>query len=276
MSEHRGLAGHLELVCDLDARGLTRLRHQSFRAPVHLSKPYHDAGALVVNMANPTAGMLDGDRLRVDVAVERGARLLLTSPSANRIHTMRSGCAEATGRFRVAAGSSLDWCPEIVIPQFRARYRQQTTLEVETDGELLFFECIAPGRTAMGEAFTYDELRWSTDLRVGERLLARERYLLRPDTASVVALQRSFPQAYCASAFLVSPAFNQQSPCWEVLHALQDEKTWSAVSALGKNAFVWKVVAADSVALRRTVRMGRAAIYAALRRPLPDFRRGDL
>ena len=65
----RGLAGHLELVCDVDSRGWTRLGHQSFRAPYHLSKPHHDAGALVLNVVNPTAGLLEGDR-----SAERGAR----------------------------------------------------------------------------------------------------------------------------------------------------------------------------------------------------------
>ena len=193
MSEARCLSGHLELVCDLDARGLTRLRHQSFRPPVHLSKPHHDAGVLVVNMINPTAGLLEGDRLRLDVRVETGARLLLTSPSANRVHQMTIGHAEVTGRFQVSAGGSLDWWPELLIPQAGANYRQKITLEVEPGGELFFFESVAPGRTAMKEVFAYRELRWATDLLVGGRLLARERYCLRPDDDAVTALRRQFP-----------------------------------------------------------------------------------
>jgi urease accessory protein len=72
----RGLSGHLRLVCGVDERGLTYLREQSFCAPVHLSKPHHEESVLVVNIVNPTAGLLAGDRVQYDVAVESGARVL--------------------------------------------------------------------------------------------------------------------------------------------------------------------------------------------------------
>jgi urease accessory protein len=277
LSETRRLEGHLEAVCDVDARGQTRLRHQSFRAPVHLSKPHRDEGALVLNVVNPTAGLLDGDRLRVDVSVEGGARLLLTAPSASRIHTMRGGRAEVRQRFRVAAGGSLETWPELLIPQRGARYWQQTLIDLEEGAELLFFELLAPGRTASGEVFAYEELRWETDLRLGGRLLARERYRLSPDNGSLDALQRRFPCAYYASAFLVAPGLASQSSCWEALHGQQNDQTWVGVSALGKaEAFALKIIAADSLALRRTLRFAREAVHRELGRRPPGLRRaGD-
>ena len=273
MSEARCLSGHLELVCDLDARGLTRLRHQSFRPPVHLSKPHHDAGVQVVNVINPTAGLLEGDRLRLDVRVETGARLLLTSPSANRVHQMTTGHAEVTGRFQVCTGGSLDWWPELLIPQAGANYRQKLTLEIEPGGELFFFESVAPGRTAMKEVFAYRELRWATDLRVGGRLLARERYCLRPDADAVTALRQQFPQAYFANSLLVSPQFGKHSACWDALRALHCADGWSGVSTLGEGVYAWKLVASDSLWLRHALQAGRRAIYETLGRPLPSLRR---
>src|SRR5260221_383468 len=112
----RGLHGHLELLCALDARGQSVLRHQSFRAPYHISKPHSDAGVLVVNIANPTAGMLSGDRARLQVRVASEAALLLTLPAANRAFRMPSGTAEVEQRFEVAAGGWLEHWPELFIP----------------------------------------------------------------------------------------------------------------------------------------------------------------
>lgn len=269
----RGLEGHLGLVCDQDARGVTRLRHQSFAAPVHLSKPHHDGRTLVLNVANPTAGFLEGDRLRIDVQVEPDARLLLTAPSASRVHTMRAGHAEVAQHFAVAAGGSLEWWPELLIPQRGARYRQRTELTLATGAELLYFEQIAPGRTAMGEAFEFDDLRWSTDLRVDGRLLVRERSRWTPEARSLQAWRRRFPSGYYASAWLVSPALTAGSGCWEALSAMHGSDAWSGVSALGKNAFAWKLLAADSLALRRTMTAARRAIYDALDRLAPSLRR---
>ena len=273
MSDSTGLTGHLELVCDVDSRGLTRMRHQSFRAPVHLSKPYRDHDTLVLNVVNPTAGFLDGDRLRTDVRVETGARLLLTTPSASRIHTMRGGCAEVEQRFRVENGGSLEIWPELLIPQRGARYRQRTEVALETGSELILFETLAPGRVASGEVFTFDELIWSTDLRHAGRLIARERYRLAPGDGSLDFLRRRFAHAYYASALIVAPLWMEASPDWSGLEALHGDHLWLGISKLAEGAFALKMLAADSVIFRRTLRAIRQAVYAALRRFPPDLRR---
>ncbi|NBV85963.1 MAG: hypothetical protein EBS01_06815, partial [Verrucomicrobia bacterium] len=86
-----GVQGHLRLVCECDLRGVSILREQSFRAPVHLSKPHWEEGTLVLNVVNPTAGLLQDDRIRQSVEVRRDARLLLTMPGAARAHRVRKG-----------------------------------------------------------------------------------------------------------------------------------------------------------------------------------------
>ena len=267
------LDGHLHLVCDTDANGQSRLCQQSFCAPIHLSKPHFDGNTLVLNVANPTAGFFSGDRLTVDVSVERGARLLLTTPSANRVHAMASGCASVQQRFQVADGGSLETWPELLIPQRGSHYRQHTVIELEAGAELLFFERLAPGRTAMGEIFAFTELRLDTDLRMTGRLLLRERARLTPGSRPLAALTRRFPGAYYASAVICAPALTPLSACWQILHEQQDERTWIGVSALGGAAFVLKIVAGDSLALRRVMLCVRQTIYASLGRQAPGLRR---
>src|SRR5438105_15757029 len=89
-------SGHLRLRAAARADGRTVLAAQSFRAPYHLSKPYWDADArtLLVQVVNPTAGILEGDFLESDIAVEKGAALLATTPSASRVFKMIGGSAE--------------------------------------------------------------------------------------------------------------------------------------------------------------------------------------
>ena len=275
------LDGGCDLLCAPDSRGQSVLRRQWFRAPVHLSKPHHDAGALVVNVVNPTAGLLAGDRLRLHVEVAPDARLVLTTPSATRVHTMRGGeddFAATRQEFRVAAGGSLEWWPEPLIPQRGARYRQHTVIALAPGAELLFLETVAPGRVAAGEAFAFDELRWATDLRLGDRPLVRERYRLAPDHGhpSLAALRRRFPGGYWGSAFLVAPGLTAKAPGWAAaLHARHGPDLWVGVTALGGDgsAFAVRVVAADSLALRRFCRALREQVYAALDRSPPDLRR---
>src|SRR5476649_850599 len=99
-------SGHLTLRAEARAHGRTALATQSFRAPFHVSKPYWDADTrtLLVQVVNPTAGILAGDRLESAIAVDAGAALLVTTPSASRIFQMKAGTAECRQHFTVAAG----------------------------------------------------------------------------------------------------------------------------------------------------------------------------
>ena len=274
-SERTGLQGCLELVCGVVARGRSSLRHQAFRAPVHLSKPHEDAGALIVNVVNPTAGLLEGDRLRIDVRVERGARLLLTTPSATRVHSMQpdGGWAEVEQRFQIAAGGGLEYWPELLIVQRGARYRQQTQIEQEAGAELIFFETLAPGRVASGEVFAFDEIRWATDLRLAGRLSLRERYRLSPHNGSLDALRRQFPTAYYASAFVVSPVLGAGAIARLREIEANRDGAWVGVSQIAEGAFAFKCLAPDSLSLRRTLGELRRVIYRSLGRNPPDVRR---
>ena len=268
-----GLQGHLELVCAPDSRGVSVLRHQSFRAPIHLSKPHLDEGVLVVNVVNPTAGLLAGDRIDIRVAVERGAALSLTTPSASRAHRMNEGRAEVVQELRVAAGGWLESWPELFIPQGGTRFLQSTRIFVEEGGEMLFFESLAPGRVAAGEAFEFAELIWETDIFSGDAHIVRERYRLAPDDEAVRALRRRFEHAYYASCFAVSPRLTAESPCWANIHALHADDAWIGCGALGHGGWVVKCVAAGSIALRRTLAAVRRELHAALGRREPSLRR---
>src|SRR5687768_9962088 len=169
------------------------LSRQVFSPPIHISKPHEDRGWLVVNLASPSPGLLEGDRVDVSVEVRSGARLLLTAPSANRIHATPNGFAELTQRFAVEAGGFLDVWPEYLMPQAGARYRQRTEIRVADGGTLLWTETIAPGRTARGEVFAFEEVRLAMDLWVGGAQMVRERYRL--DATAVVGLRTRFPTA---------------------------------------------------------------------------------
>jgi urease accessory protein len=189
------LHGHLDLLAASDGEGRPVLQRQSFSAPFHISKPHDDAGWLVVNLASPTPGLLSGDRVQVHVEVAAGAHLLLTTPSASRLHTMAGGHAELAQEFTVVSGACLDFFPEYLIPQRGTRYRQRTRISVERGGTLLWCESIAPGRTASGEIFAYDELRFATDIFVGGTHALRERFRLVPGERALNALRARFSTA---------------------------------------------------------------------------------
>ncbi len=268
-----GLRGHLDLLASADD-GRTFLRRQSFSEPIHISKPHHDTGWLVVNLASPTPGLLAGDRLDMRVEIETGARLLLTTPSASRIHAMKAGRAEVNQEFFVAAGAMLDWWPEYLIPQAGSRYRQRSVLRVASGGSLLWSESVAPGRVAAGEVLAFDELHIGTDLHLGAHHAARERYSLIRGDAMCEALRRRFATPYYASLIGASPLLDTAAGDFpDIADSLSSQCVWVGASRLTENAWVVKVVASGSVDLRRTIAAVRGHFYTAMKTTPASLRR---
>ena len=97
--------------------GRTVLVDSHVRAPVALVRPFPLAdGGQLVQLITIGPGLCGGDRLLVHVAVETGARVVLTTPAATRVLSMDAGQhAEQDVELVVAAGATLEYYPAITI-----------------------------------------------------------------------------------------------------------------------------------------------------------------
>jgi len=237
----------------VDAIGRSYLSRQSFNAPFHLSKSYWDGRTLTVQMINPTAGILSGDRLCSDVKVEPGGRLSLTTPSATRVYTMPEGRAEAVQNFSVAGGARLSFVPSMLVPHRHSRYHQASRLTVERGGELLYLDTLAPGRVAHGESFQYTELKYELELYWDGHLNARECYHLRPGDDSLIPVRRLFPHAYWISGYLITEQLTDSHPAIAAIRELHCAEAFVGLSRLPYAGWSIKIIARDSCALNRTL-----------------------
>ena len=254
------LAGHLDLTCARDANGRSYLREQSFSAPFHVSKPYWDGEALLLQLASPTPGLFGGDRLTSCVTLDEGARLRIVTPSAGRAHTMNGDGAELRQRFRLARGARLEFCPAPFIPQRLSRYRQSADISIEPGGELLLLETIAPGRVAHGESFSYRAIDWECNVTYAGRLVMRERFLLEPDSPAFAAMKQPFPLGHYASACVISEAAWADDNWVEEINAIQSDTVRIGASRLVAAGWSIKLLAADSLALQRATAQLREAL----------------
>lgn len=254
-------SGHLRLKATASTVGRTALTGQSFRAPYHVSKPYWDAdaGTLLVQVVNPTAGILQGDRLESDIAVGPGAALLVTTPSASRVFKMTDGSAECRQHFVVAKGGWLEVLPEPLVPHRGSRYRQTTTVEAESGGALFFVDLLMPGRIAhKNEAWLWDRLCLETEVRLGGELILRERFeQTGAELKALAALAGSGAKACFGNAVLIAEG---EAPWLEAVRALHGDGVWLGASVLRRGGWNIKFVAPDSIRLRRTLRVLRALL----------------
>jgi urease accessory protein len=260
MSEFRG---HLSLRAATRDHGRTVLAAQSFRAPYHISKPYWDPDArtLLVQVVNPTAGILSGDHLESEIAVEREAALLVTTPSANRVFHMRNGAAECRQHFAVSAGGWLEVLPEPLVPHRNSRYHQVTTVDVEAGGALFFVDQLMPGRVGHGEAWQWERLQLELTVRAAGELVLQERIDQRGEELRAVAgFMGSGPAACFANAILITDDASGEPPWQTPLAALHRDGVWLGVSALRRGGWSIKLVAPGAVQLRQALREARAIL----------------
>ncbi len=270
-SRETSLSGHLHLTCAARADGSTYLARQSFAAPFHLSKTYWDGDILLVNVINQTAGLFGGDALASHVVVEGRACVLLSSPSAARFHPSAGREVRLDQCFEIRGGAFLDVFPEISIPQRESRAFQRTQIDVEPGGEMLYLETLAPGRVASGESFAFSRFAWQTDVRLGARLIHRERARLAPGDKSLAPLRAFDPASYYAGLLVISP----KSESWSVDFAHEVAALGPHVGATRLPAGGWSIRALcpDAITLRRFLADLRTCVYRRLNRPLPDLRR---
>jgi urease accessory protein len=251
--------GHLALrAAARPDDGVTTLAAQAFRAPFHLSKPYWDADTrtLLVQVVNPTAGILSGDRLESSVTVDSGAAVLLTTPSASRVFRMRDGEARSLQTFHVAPSAWLEVLPEPLVPHRGCVFHQRTTLHVEPGGSAFYADLLLPGRVAHGEIWRWSRLVLELEVRHGSALLLRERLDHSADHLRALASLAGAGDSACfGNAVFIPPAPLASAPAWrEELHALHVDGVWLGASPLHTGAgWSIKFVAPDPILLRRTL-----------------------
>jgi urease accessory protein len=183
VSSH-AVRGELQLRAAKAAHGPTVLMHRHAAGAFHLSKPYWDGHTLMVQWINPTAGIFAGDVLRSEITVEPEASLLVTTPSATRIHTRMTadqppGSQRQT--FTVAEHGWLELQGEWLIPQRGSAFTQHTEVNLAAGAGLFYTELLAPGRVAHGEVLEFASLEVKLRVHREGKLLLQERLQANPD-----------------------------------------------------------------------------------------------
>jgi urease accessory protein len=209
--------GYLALELTSDG-GRTAIASQRSRPPLQIFglQPADRYGGAYLQIVNPCGGLFEGDRAEVEVSLQRGAHLYLTTQAATKIYPAEHG--EVTRqhiRLRVASGAILEYFPLPLIPFARALYVQELTMQVESGGVCLVADVLAPGRVARGEHFAYSMVRSRVEGWVDDQLALFEQMILQPGQNSYGGLGLLDGKCYVASlCVLTSQAFDRWIPEW--------------------------------------------------------------
>jgi urease accessory protein len=250
--------GHIALAVGASA-GMTRRCRLREEGSLRLRCPGPPAGELEAVILNTAGGVAGGDRLRLDVTVEPGARLLVTTAAAEKVYRTLEPAAAIDVALNVGAGGSLAWLPQETILFDRARLVRSIEVDLAEDARLILAEALVLGRSGMGETVDDGRLidRWR--LRRDGRLIHAEAMRLEGGIAAKLGEPAVAGGAIAVATVLVVPGDDVTASAVRGL----DPAFRGEVGVSAWNGFtVVRLCAANGAALRHDL----IAVLTALRR----------
>jgi urease accessory protein len=238
--------------------GVTRRSRVREDGALRVRCPGPVSGELEAVIVNTAGGVAGGDRFTVDVAVEPGARLVVTTAAAEKVYRTLAPEATIDVKLNVAAAASLAWLPQETILFDRARLKRSIDIHLAENARLVLAEAIVFGRSGMGETVDDSSLldRWR--LRRGGRLIHAEAVRLDGAVAARLAQPAVAKGGIAVATVLVVPGDEETAAC---VRALGDHLRGEVGVSAWNGLAVVRLCAADGEALRHDL----VAVLAAVR-----------
>ncbi|MBD1590102.1 urease accessory protein UreD [Pseudomonas typographi] len=144
--------------------------------PLRVQKHLYAEGPEVCQhiVVHPPAGIAGGDRLAISATAQAGAWAQLTSPGAAKWYRAASPASQ-TLALRAEPGATLEWLPQETIVYSGAQAQLATTIDLQGDARLCYWDVVALGRPASAEAFERGYFQARLDVRRNGELIWHER-----------------------------------------------------------------------------------------------------
>jgi len=191
----------LHLAFEKTVAGATVLRLRRQDPPWRVIRAFDGS---LVHLHNVSGGVLSGDRLELRASLAPETRAVITTTSATRVYRRRSGAdqSQSSAHFELGEGSLLDLLPDAVIPYADSDFAQHTSVDLSPGATLLWWEMLAPGREASGEAFRFARLGIDNQIRSAGVPIAMERAWLDPRERPLDAAARLGDCRYLATFYV--------------------------------------------------------------------------
>lgn len=239
-------------VLDLDVekrhdQGKTTAKNVYFQGAFKLQRPiYHNGGMIpCYYVLNPGGGYLDGDAYRMNVTLEEGAELTLTTQSATKVYKTPRTYAYQETNFHLKKDSYLEYLPDALIAYQDAKYIQKNVVYMEKGATLLYSDILTPGWSPEGKKFSYEQLRLKTEIYMDNELAAYDHIKLEPGAQQMGELGFMEGYTHLGSFIVVGDRTDEAllDQLYETLAAEEDADFAFGISRLPVPGFTIRIMA---------------------------------
>lgn len=161
------------------------------QAPLRLQRPFYPAdGVCHSTLVHTAGGMVAGDQLTINAALDPRSQVLLTTAAAHKLYGAGqpdAPPAQQTIHLQLAPHSILEWMPQETVVFDGARYRQQVRVDLAETACWLGLEITRFGRSARNEQFAQGQWHSATEVWQGAHPLWIDRLSLTGGTAPLTS-----------------------------------------------------------------------------------------
>lgn len=152
---YRPWRASLELGLECTER-CTILRRNVHEGPLRVQRALYPEsdGTCHLYLLHPPGGLVQGDELRVEIEIGKGASCLVTTPGATKVYRSEGRCCRSTTDIRVDDGGVFEWLPQETILFDGARVVAKTSIELADDASFIGWDVTCLGRPATDEVFS--------------------------------------------------------------------------------------------------------------------------
>jgi urease accessory protein len=176
--------GSLEVEARPDGRSVVSRAYAT--SPLRLLTPENHGRAAWVYTSSYGGGLVDGDRVELDVEVGTGAAAYLTTQASTKVYRCERGAATDL-HATVAAGGLLIVMPDPVVCFAASRYVQTQRFDVASGANVIVVDWLSSGRTASGERWQFDEYVSRLRVHVDGTLVLTDALALRAADGDLAA-----------------------------------------------------------------------------------------
>ena len=183
--------------------GRTVLVHSRVTAPLTLVRPFPLAdGRQLVQLITLGPGFCGGDAVRIHIAVDEGAGVVVTTTAATRVLSMHPGASASQDvEIEAAAGATVEYYPGVAIPFPDSAFAQTVTVRAARAARVGVMETWALGRTARGEYLDFRSLSNRTALTVDGEPIYADATMLAPASGALRGAGVLGGRRYLATGF---------------------------------------------------------------------------
>ena len=172
------------LVVVRGCRGQSVVTGAYATSPLRLLMPKNHGSAAWVYTSSYGGGLVDGDRIALDVEIGPGAAAFISTQASTKVYRSPQGTSTEL-HARISTEGLLAVMPDPIVCFAGSRYSQVQSFDLSADSGLVLVDWVSSGRHASGERWAFHEYVARLRARVEGRLVLHDALALRGDDGDV-------------------------------------------------------------------------------------------